>query len=108
MGVSSDEIAALRRAVVSEWRENLSPFWLKYSPDEKYGGFRGWITNDLRIDENAEKGIILNSRILWTFSRALRQYGDQEYRRIARRAFEYITGHFVDREHGGVYWTLDC
>jgi len=51
---------------------HIAPFWSRYAPDEEYGGFRGWITNDLQIDEQAEKGIVLNSRILWTFAQACR------------------------------------
>lgn len=107
MTVSQAEIAEFRRQLESEWRDNIAPFWLRYAPDEKYGGFRGLITNDLQIDEPAEKGIILNSRILWTFSRAYKLYQEDVYLRMAKRAHEYLTRYFVDDRAGGVYWTLD-
>ena len=107
MTVGQEEIAEFCRQVESEWRDNIAPFWLQYAPDEKHGGFRGWITNDLQIAERAEKGIILNSRILWTFSRAYKLYQEDAFQRIAKRAYEYLTRHFVDRQAGGVFWALD-
>jgi len=107
MSLSNEQIEKFRERIESEWLTNISPFWLKYAPDEKYGGFRGWITNDLQIDEQSEKGIILNSRILWTFSRAYRLYQDDSYRQIANRAYNYLTNHFIDRQYGGVFWTID-
>jgi mannobiose 2-epimerase len=92
----------------SEWRENIAPFWLAHAPDELRGGFRGLVTNDLRADERADKGVILNSRILWTFSRAHALYREPSFLATAERAYRYLTRHFLDREHGGVYWTVDC
>jgi mannobiose 2-epimerase len=107
MSVQPRQISEFRKQIESEWRDNIAPFWLRYALDEQHGGFRGWITNDLKIDEQAEKGIILNSRILWTFAHAYKLYQSAEFRRVAERAFIYLTDHFIDREYGGVFWTLD-
>ncbi|MEP6924062.1 MAG: AGE family epimerase/isomerase [Pyrinomonadaceae bacterium] len=107
MSLGKLEISDFRRQIESEWMDNIAPFWLKFAPDEKYGGFRGLITNDLQIDEKAEKGIILNSRILWTFSHADKIYREKSYLEIASRAFQYLTKHFFDKDHGGVFWTVD-
>jgi cellobiose epimerase len=107
MTVGQAEIGEFRSQVEGEWRDNIAPFWVRYAPDEKHGGFRGWITNDLRIDERAEKGIILNSRILWTFSRAYELYQEDAFQHLAKRAYKYLTQYFFDRQLGGVFWTLD-
>ncbi len=107
MNLTKVEISRLRGQIESEWLNNIAPFWLKFAPDVKYGGFRGLITNDLQIDEFAEKGVILNSRILWTFSQAEKIYQEKSYLEIAERAFNYLVKHFFDRENGGVFWTLD-
>ena len=96
----------LRQKVESEVRSILS-FWLKYAIDDEYGGFRGQITNDLAIDPRAAKGVILNARILWSFSKAYSVYQTPEYLAAARRAYEYLTSYFWDLEYGGVYWMLD-
>ena len=86
---------------------NVLPFWLKYVPDNENGGFYGRITNDHVIDRKAEKGAILNARILYTFSAAYRIYRKKLYKAMADRAFDYIIRHFIDPENGGVYWSLD-
>ena len=57
---------------------------------------------------DAEKGAILNARILWAFSAAYRVLGDKTYLEAASRAKHYIIDHFIDPEYGGVYWSLDC
>ena len=97
----------LRQQVESELLSDILPFWLEHTIDEEHGGFRGRISNDLTIDARADKGIILNARILWTFSRAYRAYRDPVYLATAQRAYEYLTRFFWDQEFGGVYWMLD-
>ena len=93
--------------VETELRTNILPFWLEHAIDDQYGGFRGQISNDLTINPLASKGLILNARILWTFSKAFSVYGEEVYNRTARRAFDYITQRFWDAEFGGVYWLVD-
>jgi mannobiose 2-epimerase len=97
----------LRTAIAAEWRDNIRAFWLRHAPDPEFGGFRGRIAHDLRIDPEADKGVILNARILWTFARAAALHDDREARAMADRAWEYLQRHFVDPVHGGVYWTVD-
>lgn len=98
----------LRDQIEKELLGNILPFWLRYSVDNQRGGFYGQIANDLKIDPLANKGLILNARILWTFSRAHQVYGDEPYLRTAQRAYEYLLQHFWDRDFGGVYWMVDC
>lgn len=98
----------LRRQVESELLNGILPFWLNHAIDNDYGGFRGQIANDLVIDPRADKGLILNARILWTFAKAYSVYRDPVYLRTAKRAYEYLTQFFWDRQYGGVYWILDC
>src|SRR3954468_22817915 len=102
MGLSLEKSDELRERTEREWRENIAPFWMRHAPDERYGGFRGLITNDLRAREHAEKGVILNSRILWTFARASVLYKDDAFRGMAERPYRYLTGHFIDHQDGGV------
>lgn len=98
---------AMRQRVEAELRSDILPFWLKHTIDEEFGGFRGQITNDLVIDPHAHKGLILNARILWTFSKVFAVYGDKIYLETARRAYNYISRYFWDAEFGGVYWMID-
>ncbi len=82
-------------------------YWMKYTIDEKYGGFYGKVDNDNNPDTESPKGSVLNSRILWAFSAAYNQFKNQEHLLIAQRACDYILHHFIDKEYGGVYWSLD-
>jgi mannobiose 2-epimerase len=100
-------MGSLREKVERELRGDILPFWLKHAVDEAYGGFRGQIANDLRIDPLAHKGLILNARILWTFAKAYKYYGDQEYLTVAKRAYQYLMRKFWDEKYGGLYWMVD-
>ena len=97
----------LRARAEKELRLNILPFWLKYTIDEEFSGFRGRISNNLVIDAKADKGLILNARILWTFSKAFSVYREDRYLRAATRAYDYILRHFWDEKFGGVYWMLN-
>ncbi|MDR2682739.1 MAG: AGE family epimerase/isomerase [Dysgonamonadaceae bacterium] len=86
---------------------NILPFWMEKMQDVEQGGFYGRMDGNGVLQKDATKGVVLNARILWTFSAAYRLLGNQEYKRMACRAFEYITTHCMDTVHGGVYWELD-
>ena len=87
---------------------NILPFWIENMVDRQNGGFYGRIDGHGHLHADAEKGGILNGRILWTFSAAYRVLGKPEYLEMATRAKDYIIAHFIDREYGGTYWSLDC
>ena len=83
----------------------LIPFWSGLR-DNTYGGFYGLLDFDLNLHPDAEKGCILNSRILWFFSRCAAQLGDERCRKNASHAYHFLVEHCLDREYGGVYWSL--
>ena len=87
--------------------KNILQFWLDKMQDHENGGFYGRIDGSGQLHPEAEKGAILNARILWSFSAAYRVVGKPEYLEAATRAKDYIIDHFVDEEYGGVYWSLD-
>ncbi len=87
---------------------NILDFWLNRMPDYERGGFYGRIDGHGNVDTEAEKGAILNARILWAFAAAYRVLGKKEYLDAALRAKDYILEHFVDGEYGGVFWSLNA
>lgn len=97
----------LKTEMQSHLLNDILPYWMERTIDEKHGGFIGRIDGNNRIDEKADKGAILNSRILWTFSAAYNYFKDPAYLDIADRAFNYLIDHFMDKEHNGVFWMLD-
>lgn len=88
--------------------ENILPFWLNRMQDMERGGWYGQMLADGTIVGDAPRGAILNARILWAFSAAYRILGKPEYLAAATRTYEYICQHFVDREYGGTYWSIDA
>ncbi|MBQ9883139.1 MAG: AGE family epimerase/isomerase [Bacteroidaceae bacterium] len=99
------EVKALRAEVEANLTQNILPFWERYTIDPA-GGFYGQVGIDGTAVPEADKGAILNARILWTFSKAAQLYPVAGYRQWADRAAEYLTTHFIDPEYGGVYWTV--
>lgn len=87
--------------------QNILCFWLDRMVDREHGGFYGRIDGKGMLHPEAEKGAILNARILWTFSAAYRVLGNPEYLDASRRAYDYLINHFIDKEYGGVYWSVD-
>lgn len=86
-------------------QEDLLPFWQGLL-DEKNGGFYGYMNDKGVIREDAEKGCILNSRILWFFSTAYRLLGTEEALHCAAHAYRFLRDFFYDKTYGGVYWSL--
>jgi mannobiose 2-epimerase len=82
-------------------------YWMKYMPDTANGGFFGSLDNNNQPDPFAVKGVVLNSRICWTFSAAYQLNKNPLYLEMASRAYHYLVDHFIDRRYGGVYWSVD-
>jgi mannobiose 2-epimerase len=101
------EAAVLREAIERELRENLLPFWREKSVDHERGGFIAEMGNDGTVHEDAPRGLILTSRLLWTFSALYRQLGNPLDLELARRALGVLESDFRDHEHGGYFWRVD-
>ena len=87
---------------------NILRYWIDKVTDKEHGGYYGRVDGHDHVHPEAEKGAILNGRILWAFSAAYRVMKNKEYLDAATRAKDYILDHFIDKEYGGVYWSLDC
>lgn len=102
---TDSEKASLRSEIEKDLTEDILPFWVKYAPDIKHGGFYGTILGDGR-GKDTPKSAILGARILWTFSTAYRVYANAEYKRLADIVQQYYIRNFVDSKYGGVYYLL--
>ena len=100
------KLAAYKKELEGEL-ESILLYWMEKTPDHKQGGFYGRIDGEDRIHTEAPKGVVLNSRILWTFSAAYRQTRDPRWLPVAKRAYEYMLAHFLDGRDGGVFWSVD-
>ncbi|AXB58826.1 AGE family epimerase/isomerase [Flavobacterium fluviale] len=87
--------------------DSILKYWSEHTVDEQNGGFAGQIDfNDQRI-ENAEKGSVLNSRILWTFSASYQTTKNENHKKLAERAFEFLIAYFYDTKFGGLFWSIN-
>ena len=100
-------IEIMRKEMKDVVENNILRFWMNKMVDRENGGFYGRIDGQGGLHPEAEKGAILNARILWTFSAAYRILGKQEYLDVSRMAYDYFIHHFIDKEYGGVYWSVD-
>lgn len=93
--------------VKNELENHIIPFWNSLRDDEK-GGFYGFMDCNLKLDKNAEKGVILHSRILWFYSNCYLVLKDEKCLENAKHCYDFMVKHCVDRENGGVYWLMNA
>ena len=91
-------IVNLRASAQAMLETNILPFWQERMVDNNRGGFYGRIDGHNVLHPDAEKGAVLNARILWTFSAATRLFHKMPYHILATRAKDYLVTRFIDRE----------
>ncbi len=90
-----------------ELTEHIIPFWDSLE-DKEYGGFYGFMDNDLKLDKGAVKGVILHSRILWFYSNCYLTLKDEKCLEKAKGCYEFMAKNCVDHENGGVFWAVNA
>ena len=101
------DVSLMKQEMQDVLENNILRFWLDRMQDRENGGFYGRIDGSGVLHPEAEKGAILNARILWAFSAAYRVLGNPEYLEASRIAYDYLIEHFIDPEYGGVYWSVN-
>jgi len=103
-------VSLQRKLLKSELLAELNSilkYWSERTIDDQNGGFVGQIDfNDHQI-AHAEKGSVLNARILWTFSASYQTTKNENHKNLAKRAFEYFATHFYDTQFGGLFWSIN-
>ena len=89
-----------------ELTDRILPFWRGLRDDEK-GGYIGQVEFDLARKPEAERGCILNSRILWFFSEAYLTLKDPALLDEAGHAYQMLLS-MLDTENGGMYWSMNA
>ena len=114
--------------IKEELTGHIIPFWLSMK-DEENGGFYGFLSYDLELNKKADKGCILNSRILWFFSHVYEYFknqyadglnedelfytgkdGEKKYtlgdlKKAAEHAYRFLRQSMLDVANGGVFWS---
>ena len=100
----NSEPASFISDIRSHLESRILPFW-EALKDEAFGGFYGYMDEALQLNRKADKGCILNSRILWFFSTAALVLNRNDLRGYADHAWRFFS-RFEDPAHGGVYWSV--
>ena len=93
---------------LSDELDAILKYWSKHTLDNENGGFVGQIDFNDHIIANTEKGAVLNARILWSFSASYKVTKNETHKKIAKRAFEFISEYFYDAEFGGLFWSINA
>ena len=88
--------------------DSILAYWSKKTIDNQNDGFIGQINSNEEIISDADKGSVLNARILWSFSAAYQNTKNEEHKKIATRAFDFLSNHFYDSEFGGLFWSINA
>jgi len=100
MAQLKDEMYTELLSILKYWETNMQ--------DDINGGFIGTIGHNDIKDFSAEKGAVLNARILWGFSAAYPVTKQESHLHTAQRAFDYIVDNFYDKVNGGIFWSLNA
>ncbi len=101
-----DDMKKLSEENRRELQERILPFWMGLR-DDTYGGYVGYVDDQLNVNRSSEKGGILNSRILYFFSEAYLLLKEDALLDEAKHAYQFLIEHFVDQKQGGIYWSVD-
>lgn len=91
-----------RGALVNE----VLPFWER-SVDRERGGFITDLDSLGRRHGNGEKHLVMQTRMIYSFSLGHRVTGKAEYLDYARQGVDFFRRHFYDDRHGGWFRTTD-
>jgi len=99
-------LGVFRQSVERELCSNILPFWARWGFNESTGGLAGIVTCDLRVYPEIPQHAVLATRILWTFSQAVRVRPDPRWLEAGQKAHLLLKTRFLDPDHGGIYWSL--
>lgn len=100
------EVIALAEALRLELSAHILPYWLKYGRDSVNGGFWGTINGDNVGDPRESRSVVMTARHLWAYSAAASSLADPAWLEHAHWAYKALTGPFLDREFGGMFWSV--
>lgn len=92
-----DELTKELHSILQWWTEHMM---------DGARDFHGEMDAFDQIVPHAPKGLVMYSRILWTFSAAYQVEPRENYLTIAKRAYEGLLHQFQDEHLGGFFWSL--
>lgn len=109
IGAERDK-AVLAKQIRTDLVERIMPYWHRTGVDRTNGGYILFDDARRTSGEPREKQLVTQARMIWGFSHAhLKKLGTNEvdYLEDAKQGYEFLTKHFLDKDHGGYFWTTD-
>lgn len=102
---SKIEVSSVFKEFEAELNNTLD-YWESHALDNNNAGFIGQINFKNEKNETASKGLILNTRILWSFAAVSNHLQTTQYTASCNRAYHYLALFFKDKSDRGLYWEL--
>lgn len=88
--------------------ERAFAFWAEHGPDKERGGFHGTLDREGNPIEPTDKGVIQQTRHLWTASMwYLRREQTPAVKKLADDAYAFIVAHYLDQRDGEFHFKAD-
>ncbi len=89
----------------TELEDNVIPFWMRYSPDKKYGGYFTCLTRTGQVFDD-KKYLWLQARQVWMLSKLYNTYQTKRaWLDQAKQGHDFLTRYGM-REDGRLYFSL--
>ena len=98
------DIVRFREEVRQELERDILPWWLALK--DPRGGYYGEADACGHVRKDAPRGVVLDARLVWTFSAAYEALRRPELLEAASWARDWFVDRFIDRTYGGVYWSV--
>ena len=85
---------------------SILDWWMEHMLNKETGFFYGEISNANIPDANAPIGLVLQSRLLWSFSAAYNHTHNKIYLSFAHTAYKQLITQFYDKQYGGMFWSV--
>jgi mannobiose 2-epimerase len=85
--------------------DDIIPFWESHAVDDQYGGFWTQLHRDGGRYSRGDKYLVMQTRMIYSFSTAYRLSGDRRHLELAAQGVEFLTTRFRDTRRGGWVWT---
>lgn len=94
-----------KTAVEAELKTILQ-WWMTNITNQQQTSFHGEINAFNQPVENMPVSLVMQSRLLWTFSSAYTTIQNKAYLQFADAIYQYLVQHFTDKTFGGMYWSV--
>jgi mannobiose 2-epimerase len=102
----------MQRSLLTQYREELQEelhsilqWWISHMVNAS-SEFNGEVDAHDQLVLQAPRGLVMYSRILWTFSEAYQLQDRKEYLEMAERAYVGLMQQFNDATHKGFFWSI--